>query len=94
MALSSEEQVAVVMHLASSGAQAADIKKQLKKVCGNTALPDSQLEKCVEEEKKKMSQCKETTNNQNTVRKILSKKMKMVKDGDCWRPVFVEENNE
>ena len=88
MDLSSEEQLAVAMHLASSGKDASEIRKKLCTVCGATALPVAALEKCVEEKKPHNEKPQEKHNN---VKRILAKKMKMVKVGDCWKPVFVDE---
>lgn len=90
MDLSPEEQLAVATHLASSGAKSSDIKKRLTKVCGKTALPEAVVKKCVQAEEEKKNVEKKVDSNPG-VRKILSRKMKMVKDGDCWRPVFVDD---
>lgn len=96
MDLSSEEQLAVAMHLASSGKDASEIRKKLHNVCGATAIPAAEVQKCVEQElKKKMDDEKLQLPQRNpSVRRILSKKMKMIKVGDCWRPIFVEEKDE
>ena len=88
MSLSSEEQLAVARHLASSGAEATDIQKQLKKVCGKTTLPVTEVQQCVEVKKKV-----EKPPEPPTVRKILTKKMKMVKENGCWKPVFIDPGN-
>ena len=88
MSLSSEEQIAVAMHLASSGAKASDIEKQLKKVCGSTTLPESALKKHIEKEKN--DNVTKEPPKPPTVKRILTKKMKMVKEDGCWKPVFVD----
>jgi len=84
MSLSSEEQIAVAMHLASSGAKAKDIQKQLKAVCGNTTVPEQAIQEKVVEKQKV-----EKKEEPPTVKRIF-KKMKMVKEGGCWKPVFVD----